>query len=157
MESIISKSTIKHILFLCSGNYYRSRFAEELFNHQAGIEGLNWRASSRALALERGAANEGPMSPHTLEALRARGIAPSVSMRLPLACTAEDLEHAHLIVAMKEAEHRQLVRDRFSGWEQRVIYWHVHDLDAGSSGQAIEAISSLVMDLIRELEQKESI
>jgi protein-tyrosine phosphatase len=142
---------IKSILFLCTGNYYRSRFAEEFFNQHAAIERLNWRASSRALALERGAANEGPMSSHALAALRDRGIAPAGSMRLPIACTGADFEHADLVVAMKEAEHRQLVLDKFSGWEQRVIYWHIHDLDAGSADQAIEAISRLVLELIREL------
>jgi protein-tyrosine phosphatase len=148
---------IKRILFLCTGNYYRSRFAEELFNHQAAIDGLNWRASSRALALERGVANDGPMSPHTLKALRDRGIAPSGSTRLPLACTVGDLAHADLVVAMKEAEHRELIRNRFSDWEQRVIYWHVDDLDAGNPGEAIESINSLVMDLIRESKRRESL
>jgi protein-tyrosine phosphatase len=156
METILSKSTIKHILFLCTGNYYRSRFAEELFNHQAAIEGLNWRASSRALALERGAANEGPMSPQTLAALRGRGILAAGSMRLPLQCSTDDLERADIVVAMKEAEHRQLVRDRYSSWEQRVIYWHVHDIDAGTPDQAIAAISGLIADMIRKLKQQKS-
>jgi low molecular weight protein-tyrosine phosphatase len=146
---------IKRILFLCTGNYYRSRFAEELFNHHATIERLNWHASSCALALERGAANEGPMSAHALAALRDRGIAPAGSMRVPIACTGADFEHADLVVAMKEAEHRQLVRDKFSGWEQRAIYWHIHDLDAGGTDQAIEAISCLVLDLIRQLKQQQ--
>jgi hypothetical protein len=35
------------ILFLCTGNYYRSRYVEELFNHRAKIESLPWRAFSR--------------------------------------------------------------------------------------------------------------
>jgi protein-tyrosine phosphatase len=43
----------KTVLFLCTGNYYRSRFAEVLFNSVAGTMGLPWRASSRGLALER--------------------------------------------------------------------------------------------------------
>ena len=38
------------ILFLCTGNYYRSRYAEEIFNHQAGRDGLAWHAFSRAVA-----------------------------------------------------------------------------------------------------------
>jgi hypothetical protein len=38
----------KAVLFLCTGNYYRSRFAEVLFNSVAGKMGLPWRASSRA-------------------------------------------------------------------------------------------------------------
>jgi protein-tyrosine-phosphatase len=42
------------ILFLCTGNYYRSRFAEVLFNSVADKMGLPWRAASRGLALERG-------------------------------------------------------------------------------------------------------
>ena len=36
------------VLFLCTGNYYRSRFAEELFNHRAARDGLSWVAQSRA-------------------------------------------------------------------------------------------------------------
>src|SRR5688500_5812497 len=34
------------ILFLCSGNYYRSRFAELLFNHLVAKAGLSYRADS---------------------------------------------------------------------------------------------------------------
>ena len=41
---------MKTLLFLCTGNYYRSRYAEELFNHRAAPAGLNWRAQSRGLA-----------------------------------------------------------------------------------------------------------
>ena len=37
---------MKRVLFLCTGNYYRSRYAEELFNHLARGENLPWRASS---------------------------------------------------------------------------------------------------------------
>ena len=37
----------KTVLFLCTGNYYRSRFAEVLFNSLAGKMGLPWKASSR--------------------------------------------------------------------------------------------------------------
>ena len=36
----------KTVLFLCTGNYYRSRFAEILFNSVAGRMGLPWKASS---------------------------------------------------------------------------------------------------------------
>ena len=37
----------KGVLFLCTGNYYRSRFAEVLFNSVAGQMGLPWRAHRR--------------------------------------------------------------------------------------------------------------
>ena len=46
----------KAVLFLCTGNYYRSRFAEILFNSVAGKMSLPWKVSSRGLALKREAA-----------------------------------------------------------------------------------------------------
>ena len=47
-------NSMNKILFLCTGNYYRSRFAEHLFNWLATKQGLDWQADSRGLALERG-------------------------------------------------------------------------------------------------------
>ena len=44
---------MKQVLFLCSANYYRSRFAEHLFNWLAPQLGLDWRADSMGLDMER--------------------------------------------------------------------------------------------------------
>jgi protein-tyrosine phosphatase len=53
---------VSTVLFLCTGNYYRSRYAEILFNSVAGRMSLPWKASSRGLALERGVNNVGPIA-----------------------------------------------------------------------------------------------
>jgi protein-tyrosine phosphatase len=143
--------SIRRVLFLCTGNYYRSRFAEEYFNHHAQREGLEWRASSRAMAIERGAENVGPISQFTIEALRDRDIIATRS-RFPLACRIGDFESADLVVAMKEAEDRALINERFAGWQDRVTYWHVHDVDAAKPAEAIPMIEHLVRDLIRNIQ-----
>ena len=85
---------MRTVLFLCTGNYYRSRFAEEMFNHRATTDRLSWRAFSRALAIERGINNVGAISPLALAALDARGIAARGRERMPQACTAADLSAA---------------------------------------------------------------
>src|ERR1700730_17133418 len=104
----------KSILFLCTGNYYRSRFAEILFNSVAGRMGLLWRASSRGLALERGINNVGPMAVSAIKALETRGLrAVADFARLPIQVTADDLERADWIVALKQAEHLPLLQVRF--------------------------------------------
>src|SRR4051812_6648934 len=100
---------MKTILFLCTGNYYRSRFAEELFNHCVGVFELDWGALSRALAIERGTSNVGSLSQHTAEGLAARGIRAGRSEAYPQRCIINDLEDADLIVALDEAEHRPLM------------------------------------------------
>jgi protein-tyrosine phosphatase len=64
----------KNVLFLCTGNYYRIRFAEILLNSMAGRMGLPWRASSRGLAPERGVNNVGSMAVSAIKALETHGI-----------------------------------------------------------------------------------
>jgi protein-tyrosine phosphatase len=186
------------VLFLCTGNYYRSRFAEELFNHKAaairpvvrfqhshpvsvgshanvGIKGplanisgsgaldltfasgdgglgvanvksapLRWQAQSRALAIERGVANIGPLSPFALQALRARGCSPTGGDRMPRQCADIDFENAQRIIALNEREHRPLIRERFPEWEQRVDFWQVEDVSFVRPDVALAAIEKHV-------------
>jgi hypothetical protein len=90
----------KGVLLLCTGNYYRSRFAEILFNSVAGKMRLSWKASSAALALERGVNNVGPMAAAAVRALEALGVSAAEDCaRLPAQVTAEDLGSANWIVA----------------------------------------------------------
>src|SRR5882724_141977 len=104
-ESIKSmvKRGKKAVLFLCTGNYYRSRFAEILFNSVAGKMGLPWQASSRGLALERGVHNVGPMAVAAVRALEALGVRAAAAVtRLPAQVTTDDLERADRVVALKQ-------------------------------------------------------
>src|SRR5437667_1650618 len=104
----------KTVLFLCTGNYYRSRFAEVLFNSVAGKMGLPWRASSRGLALERGVNNVGPMAVEAIAALERMGVrAVEAVARLPVQVTTDNLEQADRVVALKHAEHLPLLQERF--------------------------------------------
>jgi protein-tyrosine phosphatase len=136
-------------LFLCTGNYYRSRFAEAWFNHLAVERQLPWRADSRALAIERGTCNVGPISPLVAAELSRLGVVAPEPCRFPLACTVADLASADLIVALKEAEHRSLLAERFPAWVDRVRYWHVHDVDQASADEALPQIRTLVERLLR--------
>jgi protein-tyrosine phosphatase len=104
----------KTILFLCTGNYYRSRLAGVLFNSVAGKMGLPWRASSRGLALEWGVNNVGPMAVSAVKALEALGVrAAEAVARFPIQATADDFTLADWVVALKQAEHLPLLQERF--------------------------------------------
>jgi protein-tyrosine phosphatase len=139
------------VLFLCTGNYYRSRFAEIVFNHRAQSAGLPWRATSRGLAAVFGKWNVGPISPHTLKKLQEMSIDCESTKRNAMHCGVEDLETADLIIALKEDEHRPLLRVRFAEFENQVEYWHVHDVDQASSDEALPQIERLVNQLIERL------
>lgn len=133
------------ILFLCTGNYYRSRFAEILFNSQ--VTSL-WRAESRGLRLN--PANQGPLSKHAVEGLARLGISPNGDARFPIEVTDADLEAADHVVAVKEAEHRPIMQERFSTWADRIEYWQIHDLDCAGP---VEALSQLRHEVLRLVER----
>ena len=135
------------LMFLCTGNYYRSRFAEILFNSVAGKMGLPWQASSRGLALERGVNNVGPMAVAAVKALEALGVrAADAVTRLPAQVTADDLEVADRIVALKHAEHLPLLQERFPAWAEKVEFWHVDD-----APEVLGLIEQEVMGLVARI------
>jgi low molecular weight protein-tyrosine phosphatase len=146
-DNNIEPKKMKTLLFLCTGNYYRSRYAEELFNHR----GLLWQAQSRGLAIERGIDNVGPLSPFALEALadatwsrKARAVCRSSAPRLILAA-------ADHIVALNQSEHRPLMRERFADWESRIEYWQIGDVEVVPPKVALRSIDVRLDALLRRL------
>ncbi len=144
----MAKRSEKTVLLLCTGNYYRSRFAEALFDSVAGKMGLPWRASSRGLAMERGIDNVGPMAASAVEALAALGVrAAEAVTRTPAEVTAADLDGAALVVALSHAEHLPLLWERFPAWADRVEFWHIDDAP-GVLGQIEQEVMALVARLL---------
>ncbi len=145
---------MKTMLFLCTGNYYRSRFAEELFN---ALSPNNWRAMSRGVAVDLGTGNIGPIAHATAQALRERGVAfDRDSARHPLQVSVDELDAADHIVALKRTEHLPLIRARFTAWAEaappeRIEYWHIHDIDFAPPETALPLIETHVRDLIARL------
>jgi len=139
---------LRRVLFLCSGNYYRSRYAEALFNHHARAAGSPWRAFSRGLSTH---LIDGDLSPHTRQILLHRGIAlpQTAPGRRPL--SRADLAAAAHVVALKESEHRPIMRARFPQHAAHVEYWKVHDLDAALPAETMAHIEKEVLQLVRRL------
>jgi protein-tyrosine phosphatase len=146
----------KTLLFLCTGNYYRSRFAEMWFNHLAAESRLGWKAVSRGLDTSMNHLLSGVISPATDAALRARNVRLPNEHRSPCECCLADLADADRVVALKEAEHRPLLGLRFPGWPDRVDYWHVHDVDQADAAVALAEIDRLVRQLVADLAAKSS-
>ena len=133
------------VLFLCTGNYYRSRFAEYYFRHLAVQYQIPWKAISRGLRIPTD--NEGSLSPHTLKECERLEISVE-PLRRPLRLTIAELEQADLTIAVKATEHQPLMRTLFPEWETRIEYWEVHDLDIVPSATALPHLRRQVEALI---------
>jgi protein-tyrosine phosphatase len=139
----------KTVVFICTANYYRSRFSEYLFNALAEQAGLHWRATSRGLkALT--AKNEGPIAEFTVERLTAMGV-PFDGDRFPIQLSVADLENADLVIALKRAEHHAMMMDKFPAWADHIEYWHVDDIDCATPDEALPVCEGGVKFLVRTL------
>ncbi|HXD87522.1 MAG TPA: hypothetical protein VN641_13580 [Urbifossiella sp.] len=143
----MSERTESTVLFLCTGNYYRSRFAEVLFNAVAAERKLAWKATSRGLALERGMHNIGPMARSAVRELEALGVRdPEAVARFPIAALIEDFEKANRVIALKQAEHLPLMQERFPDWAGKIEFWHIED-EPGVLGLIERQIKELAASL----------
>lgn len=123
---------MKKMLFICSGNSFRSRFSEALFNHTVKEKGLDWEAFSRGLKVK---APKEEIAAEAEALLKEKGISldHTGTHRMPL--TEEDLKNADKVVALKKDEHHPLMVEKFPAWAEKITYWDVHDLDPNEPDQ----------------------
>ena len=136
--------TPQKLLFLCTGNYYRSRIAEAVFNHLAILDCLKWRAESRGL---RPKPETMELAPVAADYLMDQRIPLSLTAPTPLKITANDLANASLVVAVYEPEHRPMVARQFPRWEDRVVYWEIPDIEIMEPAEALPMLDEQVRDL----------
>jgi protein-tyrosine phosphatase len=136
------------LLFVCTGNYYRSRYAEALFNARAPA-GLGWIADSRGFKLWSG--NVGPMAQPSIQRLASIGITVPEPIRMPLMLREADLAAATRVIALDAEEHPPYVDDLFPGWRAKFEYWDVADLDRVSADDALGRIDDMMPGLFASL------
>jgi protein-tyrosine phosphatase len=137
---------MKRILFVCTGNYYRSRIAEIIFNHMADQQKLPVNAFSRGLRLNP-LKNIGTISPHALPFLTFHRI-PADKIGEATLLDAADLRHANHIIVMDEKEHRPMIRTLFPEWEHKVEYWQLEDDYVVSPDTMLPALKGKVEQLV---------
>ncbi len=140
------ESPEKKVLFVCSGNYYRSRLAELLFNHYAESESAPWSARSRGL-LERTAYRG--LSHSAIKYLEGRNLAHLADEpRDPRPLRFDDLERFDLIIGLSRDEHEGMLLTRFGqiprhlAKQGKLRYWNIDDLPREGS-RLIRALSAL--------------
>ena len=143
---------MNQVLFICTGNYYRSRYAELLFNYTARQYQIEWTSFSRGF---QESTREAPISPHSLERLYLKNIFPN-QVRYPIKLSASDLGQAHRIILMDELEHRPMLESQYSEWSDYVEYWNIQDVEVETPKCALDRLERKVDLLIGTLEWESS-
>jgi len=139
------------VLFLCTGNYYRSRLAEEFLRARARVKGIDLSTDSAALGIVPNPINVGPMRREAIDYLEQNGIHSASVMRFPRKCTAGDLDSSEIVIGLNKPEHQWMVEEQFPGLAVQVRYWNVPDMeeDPGLIGPGL--IRANVDSLLEEI------
>ena len=139
----------KQILFICTGNYYRSRYAQACFNLKAQETKLDWTAVSRGLGIKPGRKG---ISPLAATELSKRGVPETLYRGDPEPLTEADLNKSDYIVVMDETEHRNIIERRFPNRDGRKFhYWEIPDYPKMTVPAACAAMSENIDHLLKEL------
>ena len=60
---------------------------------------------------------------------------------------------ADFVVAVKEAEHRPLMRERFTEWEHIPNYWSIHDVEDAPPSEALKLLAQEVRTLLQQFRE----
>jgi protein-tyrosine phosphatase len=141
----------KKILFVCTGNYYRSRFAESYFNWKAANSALQWQAVSRGLLPVPGRKGISQMAQQELAIM---GVPDSRTISDPQQLTRQDLQTSDYVVILDEDEHRPMMERQFPGMAlNNVHYWHIHDIPYMQAHEACSAMAAKIDSLVTELQK----
>ena len=117
---------------------------------------MPWRAFSRGLAIHL-VPPEFILSPQTHRHLEARKMEVRHTAPYRKQLSEEDLANAQVIVALKDEEHRPMIREMFPEWEGRIIFWDVGDQPEVTPDDGLAAIERQVEELIDELREAEAL
>ncbi len=141
---------MNQVLFICTGNYYRSRYAEILFNHTARDYQLGWSSFSRGF---QESTREAPISPNALNRLQDKRICPN-QVRYPIKLSPSDLALAHRIILLDEQEHRPMLESQYAEWSDYVEYWNIQDVEFEQPASALDRLERKIDLLIGNLESE---
>jgi protein-tyrosine phosphatase len=151
------KVEMKKILFLCTGNYYRSRFCEEYFNFHAEKIGIPWVADSMGIMRNfEDNGNVGPIAPHTLDELSRLGIDAKGRFRDPKYVYEEDLSKFDRVIAISIDEHKPMLEALWPDKMQHVEYFDVEDLHIEGFETALPKLKKHIDKLIKEIQSSSS-
>jgi protein-tyrosine phosphatase len=140
---------MKRILFVCTGNYYRSRFAEILFNHLAPQQRLKARAFSRGLEVFK-QRNEGPISGYAREYLDQLTIPLPEPLTHPQQISPRDFDIADQIILLDRKEHHPMMEAYFPEYLATVDFWEFADADLHTPAEMLPLLRERVHRFLNE-------
>ena len=142
------------VTFVCTGNYYRSRFAESYFNYLCDILKLNYVADSYGLAIhfaDELAEEHGEISPFSKERMEKIGIPERYFLRDRKSLIKDAIENSDVIIAMDKEEHTPMIMEQFPSYINQFNFFEVKDVFDWEPKQTLDETQKMVEMMINDI------
>ena len=149
---------MKKLLFVCSGNYYRSRFAEAYFNYLSEMFNLNVTSESRGLAIhfaDELAEKHGEISKDTRERCNSLDIPKRYWEKNRESLRSEDFDNFDEIICLDLEEHTPMIKEQFPDRVYSVNYLNVKDVFDWEPKKTLDTISDLIQEMVWSIRKEE--
>lgn len=140
---------MQSILFICTGNYYRSRFSESYFNARVQEARLPFQADSAGLRANH-PGNVGPISIFARKRLERHDIQADLQ-RFPRSITQNDFSTSAQIIALDESEHRPMMEQQWPSYADKITYWHIPDIQFMEPEEALDRMTEVLERFLDQL------
>ncbi len=138
------------VLFICTGNYYRSKFAEIYFNFLNKDKELT--SYSRGLDISN-PKNLGSISPYTVNYLKQLKVEIPVKINDPQLLEENDLINSDVVIAVNRKEHYKVLENKFPSFIWKIEFWDVGDLYEQTYENALHELSCKIELLTKDFQQ----
>lgn len=143
---------MKKILFVCTANIHRSRFAEEVFNHLAIQDNNEYRAFSAGLRV--GDFSYREIYYPALEHLESFNIKPIRPKESSMHIDDVILEDYYKIICMDKNEHKPMVDANPKLSKYKFEYWEIVDIPKVESTVSLPMCYEKVVKLFKNINLK---
>ena len=140
---------MKKILFVCTANIFRSRFAEEVFNSLATDSSSSLIAFSAGMKV--GEFTTRKIYYPALEQLKRYNIKPIRENELSTHIDDLNLDEYDRIICMDEPEHKPMVEENTNLKGRDVEYWNIVDIPEEDSRVSLPMCYEKVNELFSEM------
>lgn len=146
-----NQRAIQNILFLCSDNYFLSRFAENYFNSLALEQGLDCWAESRGFQIRPN--NVQAISQHAVRELERRGISIAEPFRYATVVQDADFEFFDSIIVINEEQSWPPMLANFTGCPGHIETWTIAGSNSADPSESLSVLECKVRTLVERLWQ----
>ena len=140
---------MQKVLFVCTANIHRSRFAEEVFNYLCAKYNKDYHAFSAGLRV--GDYSFRKIYYPALENLKAFNIIPKRPNDLSKHIKDVNLENYDKIICMDEVEHKPMVNSDPKLSNYNFEYWNITDMPKVDSDVSLPICYKKVENLLNEM------